>query len=67
MFLKVILFKSKDMYFVKNLKSLLTFVIYDNSLSLLSMIQTKPLKFICANAVLKIASANQEVPATSGL
>ena len=32
--------------------------------SLLSMIWTEPLKFVCADAVLKIASANQYVPAT---
>ena len=28
------------------------------------MTWTKPLKFVCADAVLKIASANQYVPAT---
>ena len=30
----------------------------------LSMIQTEPLKVVCADAVLKIASANQNVPAS---
>ena len=29
---------------------------------LLSMTETKPLKFVCADAVLKIASTNQYVP-----
>ena len=32
---------------------------------LFSMIQTKPLEVVCADTVLKIVSANQDVPASN--